>query len=207
MFDPRYKSQSERIHQIEKWDREHGALILGYDMFRRMAEDVTYDDDDLSDEQVELKNMLIHPGPDLLICDEGHLLKNEKTSISDSLSVVRTMRKIVLTGTPLQNNLDEYFCMVNVVRPHLLGTRLEFTNRFANPIMNGQYTNSTRQDIKTMKRRSHVLHKLLDGVFHRADKSVLEPFLSPKMEFVVYIRLTELQVKLYKVLIFSFQIS
>lgn len=172
-----------------------------------MAEDVLFDDDDLSDEQLELKNMLIHPGPDLVICDEGHLLKNEKTSISDTVSGIRTMRKIVLTGTPLQNNLDEYFCMVNVVRPHLLGTRLEFTNRFANPIMNGQYINSTREDIKVMKRRSHVLHKLLDGVFHRADYSVLEPYLSPKMEFVIYVRLTELQVKLYKVNIFSQQIS
>lgn len=89
--------------------------------------------------------------------------------------------------------------MINIVKPHLLGTRQEYTNRFTNPIMNGQYVNSTQKDIKVMKRRSHVLHKLLDGVIHRVDKSVLAPFLQPKHEYVIYIRLTDVQVKLYTV--------
>lgn len=193
------KSCEERIVQIENWHKKHGVLILGYDMFRLLAEDILYEEDELSDEKLKLKEILIHPGPDLVICDEGHLLKNDKTSTNDVLSNVRTMRKIVLTGTPMQNNLDEYFCMVNVVKPHLLGNPQEFTNRFANPIINGQYVNSTQQDIKVMKRRSHVLHKLLDGIIHRADVSVLKPFLEPKYEYVIYIRLTQLQAKLYMV--------
>lgn len=167
-------------------------------MFRLLAEDVLYEDE-MTNDKGKLKEILIHPGPDLVICDEGHLLKNDRTSTNDVLSHIRTMRKIALTGTPLQNNLDEYFCMVNVVKPHLLGNRQEFTNRFVNPITNGQYVNSTQEDIKVMKRRSHVLHKLLDGVIHRADMSVLKPFLEPKYEFVIYIRLTELQAKLYTV--------
>lgn len=184
---------------IGKWHEANGVLILGYDMFRNLVEEVLYEQDEISKEKIKIKEMLISPGPDLIVCDEGHLLKNDSTSISDVLLHVRTMRRIILTGTPLQNNLDEYFCMVNVVKPHLLGTRQEFTNRFGNPIMNGQYINSTPQDIKVMKRRSHVLHKLLDGIFHRADISVLMPFLEPKMEFVLYIRLSRIQAKLYKV--------
>lgn len=185
--------------QIEKWHKEHGVLLLGYDMFRLLAEDTLYEEDGLSNDKAKIREILIHPGPDLIICDEGHLLKNDKTTTSDVLSHVRTMRRIVLTGTPLQNNLDEYYCMVNVVKPHLLGTRVEFTNRFANPIKNGQYTNSTELDIKVMKRRSHVLHKLLDGIIHRADISVLQPFLEPKYESVVNIRLTPIQIELYTV--------
>lgn len=116
------------MNQIEKWHREHGVLILGYDMFRLLAEGILYEEE-LSNEQMEVRKMLIHPGPDLVVCDEGHFLKNDKTSINDVLSNVRTMRKIVLTGTPLQNNLDEYYCMVNIVRPHLLGTRLLIDSR------------------------------------------------------------------------------
>lgn len=174
-------------------------LILGYDNFRLLSEDIVYDTIALSEEKNRLKEILIRPGPDLVVCDEGHLLKNDRTSLNDVLSHVRTMRKITLTGTPLQNNLDEYFCMVNVVKPHLLGNRQEFTNRFANPITNGQYVNSTEKDVKLMKRRSHVLHKLLDGVINRADISILKPFLEPKHEYVIYIRLTQLQAKMYMV--------
>lgn len=169
-------------------------------MFRRLTQNVLlHEENELSNDEKKVNEILISPGPDLVVCDEGHLLKNDKTSLNDALSIIRTKRKIVLTGTPLQNNLNEYYCMVDFVKPNLLGNPKEFTNRFVNPIMNGQYMNSTECDIKVMKRRSHVLHKLLDSCIHRAGIKVLEKFLKPKEKFVLYVRLTELQVKLYKV--------
>ena len=54
-------------------------------------------------------------------------------------------------------------CMVNFVKPNLLGNRREFCNRFVNPITNGQHADSTKQDVKVMKRRAHILHELLSG--------------------------------------------
>lgn len=89
--------------------------------------------------------------------------------------------------------------MVQFVKPNLLGKYNEYLNRFVNPITNGQYTDSTDADIQMMKRRSHILHKLLDGCVQRKDYSVLAPFLPPKQEYVLYIRLTKLQIELYKV--------
>lgn len=53
--------------------------------------------------------------------------------------------------------------MVNFVKPNLLGTRKEFTNRFISPIQNGQCTDSTLRDVKIMKARAHVLHEMLAG--------------------------------------------
>lgn len=53
--------------------------------------------------------------------------------------------------------------MVNFVRPNLLGTRKEFSNRFVNPITNGQHADSTDFDVTLMKRRAHVLHEMLAG--------------------------------------------
>lgn len=53
--------------------------------------------------------------------------------------------------------------MVQFVKPNLLGKYQEYLNRFVNPITNGQYTDSTEYDIQIMRRRAHVLHKMLDG--------------------------------------------
>lgn len=55
-------------------------------------------------------------------------------------------------------------CMMQFVKPNLLGDKKEFQNRFVHPITNGQYVDSTQKDVKLMKRRAHVLHKMLDGI-------------------------------------------
>lgn len=88
--------------------------------------------------------------------------------------------------------------MIQFIKPNLLGTYKEYLNRFVNPIMNGQYTDSTERDIRLMKHRSHILHQLLQGCIQRRDYSVLAPYLPPKHEYVVYTTLSTLQQLLYE---------
>ena len=126
------------------------------------------------------------------------MLKNEKSAINKAVNRITTPRRIILTGTPLQNNLKEYYEMVNFVKPNLMGTRKEFMNRFVNPIVNGQHSDSTERDIRMMKKRSFILNDLLKGCMQRLDYNVLVPYLMPKQEYVITIQLTDLQKKLYR---------
>ena len=115
-----------------------------------------------------------------VICDEGHIIKNPSTTTSRALHRVKTSRRIILTGTPMQNNLmeckrmkflkqftaNEYasssitdHAMIHFVKPYILRTRGEFSIDFAIPIRDGQYSTSTFEEIQEMKTMSYVLHK------------------------------------------------
>lgn len=88
-------------------------MIIGYEMFRNLTGPNKKIRKGMKEVILEC---LVDPGADLVVCDEGHLLKNEDTALSKCMRNVKTMRRIVLTGTPLQNNLIEcrylvkYFC-------------------------------------------------------------------------------------------------
>lgn len=89
--------------------------------------------------------------------------------------------------------------MVDFVRPSYLGTRTEFSNMFERPINNGQCIDSTPQDIRLMRYRAHVLHSLLKGFVQRRSHAVLQSCLPDKTEYVMLVRMTEFQRKLYSV--------
>ncbi|XP_068620687.1 uncharacterized protein [Battus philenor] len=194
----RLKKIYERAYQLEDWYKGGGIFIIGYELFRNLT---TMDPlfDNIRPKIIKkIRMALLDPGPDIIICDEGHLLKNDSSILAVAMSRVITKRRIVLTGTPMQNNLREYYCMVNFAKPNLLGLYSEYVNRFENPIMNGQHRDSREEDIKLMKERIHILHKVLEGVLQRQEASVLYPYLPKKHEYTVFIPLTKCQCDLYK---------
>ncbi|XP_037045862.1 transcriptional regulator ATRX homolog [Bradysia coprophila] len=196
----------DRTNQLRHWHLNGGVLIIGYRMFQMMYQNMERQLPTTYESTLSYK-ALINPGADVVVCDEGHLLKNPSSQLSATINKIRTLRRIVLTGTPLQNNLKEYFAMVEFVKPRLLGTEKEFSNRFIGPIVNGQFVDSTEADITLMKYRAYILHKLLEGCVHRRDYSVLAQFLPPKEEHVLFIRLTKKQMDLYKYYMVNFIVS
>lgn len=199
----------DRMEMMKKWHEDGGVLIIGITLFQKIVLQSRKDDETNKASNKKKKTVnspfgrcvqecMIRPGPDIVIIDEGHLLKNENSQINRALTPMQTKRRVILTGTPLQNNLNEYFVMVDFVKPRLLGTKKEFNNRFANPITRGQHEDSSPFEVSVMKKRSHVLHKLLDGCVQRMDYSILAESLKPKKEYVLKVRLTETQIKLYR---------
>ncbi|XP_036069984.1 transcriptional regulator ATRX isoform X2 [Oryzias melastigma] len=189
------KRPQERAYALQTWHESGGVMIMGYEMYRNLTQGRNIKSKKLKE---TLRKTLVDPGPDLVICDEGHILKNEASAVSKAMNAIRTKRRIVLTGTPLQNNLIEYHCMVNFIKENLLGSVKEFRNRFINPIQNGQCADSTLHDVRIMKKRAHILYEMLAGCVQRKDYTALTKFLPPKHEYVLSVRMTPLQCKLYR---------
>ncbi|KAM0735425.1 Helicase ARIP4 [Formica fusca] len=209
-----HKTMTARAKVIQEWQSSGGVLLIGYELYRQLSlkkpnkakrkrgqpfkDTVDVEEEDKNKGLLdEMHTALVNPGPDLVICDEGHRIKNSHASISMALKQMRTKRRVVLTGYPLQNNLLEYWCMVDFVRPNYLGTKSEFCNMFERPIQNGQCIDSTPQDIRLMRYRAHVLHALLEGFVQRRSHSVLQMSLPRKEEYILLIRMTTHQRKLY----------
>ncbi|KAF5298194.1 hypothetical protein FQA39_LY02618 [Lamprigera yunnana] len=204
-----HKTLVARSKVIQEWRTGGGVLLIGYEQYRllslrkqpksrRKPHLIQPEDEDKNRKLFDdIHSALVMPGPDLVICDEGHRIKNSHASISQALKQMRTKRRIVLTGYPLQNNLMEYWCMVDFVRPNYLGTKTEFCNMFERPIQNGQCIDSTEADIKLMRYRAHVLHSLLLGFVQRRSHEVLQTALPQKEEYVLLLRMSSFQRVLY----------
>lgn len=188
------KKIDQRISLLRRWFNNGGVLIITLKLCslllggKRLPED----------KYALIRKYMAEPGPDFVVIDEGHLLKNDKSIFNVAVSKIRTRRRVILTGTPLQNNLSEYYVMVNFVKPDLLGDKMEFQSRFEDPITRGQHRDSTHYEVMLMKKRVHVLHNFLRNTIHRCDYTVLVPYLQPKFEYVLFIRLSETQSNLYR---------
>jgi transcriptional regulator ATRX len=184
----------DRLVVLKNWFDKGGVLLMGYTIFTRIISGKKLSTVHFE----EFKKYLTNPGPDLIVCDEGHQLKNLNSEVNKAVNKMTTKRRIVLTGTPLQNNLGELFTMVSFIKPNLLGTLQEFRNRFENPIKAGQHRDSTEFDVRQMKKRSHILNNTIDPFVNRKDYSFFKSFLPPKMEYVLSIRLSSKQIEFYR---------
>uniref|UniRef100_A0A1A9ZYY0 SNF2 N-terminal domain-containing protein n=1 Tax=Glossina pallidipes TaxID=7398 RepID=A0A1A9ZYY0_GLOPL len=91
----------------------------------------------------EMYGALVRPCPDLVICDEGHRIKNSQAGISQALKEIHSHRRTVFTGYPLDTNLVEYWCTTVLSGPNYLRNKTQFCNMFERPVHNGFCVDST----------------------------------------------------------------
>ncbi|THG10502.1 hypothetical protein TEA_012530 [Camellia sinensis var. sinensis] len=188
-------SRERRTDLLAKWRAKGGVFLIGYATFRNLSLGKHVKDRQIAREIC----YALQDGPDILVCDEAHMIKNTRADTTQALKQVKCQRRIALTGSPLQNNLMEYYCKDFLAAAMNLETgKTSSLTFFQNPIENGQHTNSTSEDVKIMNQRSHILYEQLKGFVQRMDMSVVKKDLPPKTVFVIAVKLSSLQRKLYK---------
>lgn len=93
-----------RVKKLRRWFCNGGVIFVGYEMFRNLALAKRVKN---KKNREELYKFLLDPGADIVVCDEGHVMRNSKSSLSIVVNKIKTRLRVILTGTPLQNNLHE----------------------------------------------------------------------------------------------------
>ncbi|GAB2295490.1 Pharynx and intestine in excess protein 1 [Dionaea muscipula] len=128
-----------------------------------------------------------------LILDEAHLIKNWKSQRWQTLLNFNSKRRILLTGTPLQNDLMELWSLMHFLMPHVFQSHQEFKDWFSNPI-SGMVEGQEKVNKEVVDR----LHNVLRPFILRRLKRDVETQLPMKQEHVLYCRLSKRQRNLYE---------
>jgi SWI/SNF-related matrix-associated actin-dependent regulator of chromatin subfamily A member 5 len=123
-----------------------------------------------------------------LIIDEAHRLKNEASQFSQTVRLLTTQNRLLLTGTPLQNNLHELWALLNFLLPDVFASSEQFDEWF----------NLEISDIEAKQRIISQLHKLLRPFMLRRLKVDVEKSLPPKSETILFTGMSTMQKNLYK---------
>ncbi|CAN3368658.1 DNA repair and recombination protein Rdh54p [Diutina catenulata] len=136
---------------------------------------------------------------DMVVCDEGHRLKSPTNKVLQHLAKLPCPRRIMLSGTPIQNDLQEFFTLVNYINPGSLGTWREFQQGFLQPILRGRDTACMDPAIKQAgDDASAALIAATSPFILRRTQSVLTRYLTPKTDTLLFVKPNPLQMELFQ---------
>ena len=161
--------------------KSYSVMIIGYEKLRSV--------------QDELKR---GGGIDLVIADEGHRLKTKENKAAQAIKNLDTPMRVVLSGTPMQNDLSEFYVMVDFVNPGVLGTYNTFKKEFEGPIMRSRQPGASANDLEKGTARGEELASLTKEFILRRSATLLKEFLPPKTEYVLFCKPTQAQAEVYQ---------
>lgn len=131
------------------------------------------------------------------VLDEGHLIKNSKSKTSQAVKNFQSNHRLILSGTPIQNNVLELWSLFDFLMPGFLGSEKVFQERFAKPIAASRFAKSSSKEQEKGALAIEALHKqVLPFLLRRLKEEVLDD-LPPKILQNYYCDLSELQRNLF----------
>ncbi|XP_066457101.1 TATA-binding protein-associated factor 172 isoform X2 [Eleutherodactylus coqui] len=163
-------------HQVKR----HNLIVASYDVVRN---DIDF-----------FRNMKFN----YCILDEGHIIKNGKTKLSKAVKQLTANYRIILSGTPIQNNVLELWSLFDFLMPGFLGTERQFAARYGKPILASRDAKSSSREQEAGVLAMEALHRqVLPFLLRRMKEDVLQD-LPPKIIQDYYCSLSPLQVQLYE---------
>ncbi|KAJ1914656.1 DNA repair protein rhp26 [Mycoemilia scoparia] len=127
------------------------------------------------------------------ILDEGHTIRNPDSEATLTCKQLKTYHRIILSGTPIQNNLTELWSLFDFVYPGRLGTLPVFNSQFSVPIKVGGYASASNFQVRTAYECACMLRDLINPYLLRRLKVDVAKELPGKREQVLFCKLTEKQ--------------
>ncbi|XP_074595311.1 histone acetyltransferase 1 [Brevipalpus obovatus] len=131
------------------------------------------------------------------ILDEGHIIKNGKTKLSKAIKSICANHRLILSGTPIQNNVLELWSLFDFLIPGFLGTERQFSIRYSKPILQSRDAKSSKEQESGVLAMESLHRQSLPFILRRMKEDVLND-LPPKIMQDYYCELSELQSKLYE---------
>ncbi|GMH43692.1 hypothetical protein BSKO_11614 [Bryopsis sp. KO-2023] len=138
-----------------------------------------------------------------VVLDEGHKIRNPDAEITLACKQVRTVHRLIMTGSPIQNRLMELWSLFDFVFPGKLGTLPVFQTQFSLPIQIGGYTNASQLQVSTAYKCAVVLRDLISPYILHRRKADVKLQLPEKTEQILFCSLTKEQRELYRAYIHS----
>ncbi|RWS02912.1 hypothetical protein B4U79_09646 [Dinothrombium tinctorium] len=185
-------SSNVRLRALENVQRNGGVLLTTYDLCRNYADTFS---------QCDWRQFIW----DYFILDEGHKIKNP-TKTTKAIYNIPSRHRLVITGTPVQNKLKELWALYDfAMKGTLLGTYRSFKMRYEDPITKGLSKDAMMKDMIKANKIAENLRQIYEPYFLRREKQEifnsnrdLKLKLPIKIDWVVWIRLTQEQINVYR---------
>ncbi|TRM69761.1 SNF2 family N-terminal domain-containing protein [Schizophyllum amplum] len=158
------------------------VLIIGYERLRTVVNKIT----------------TCIPPVGLIICDEGHRLKSANNKTTTMFKALKTPRRVILSGTPIQNDLSEFHAMADFCNPGLLDDYNTFRRVYEAPIVKSRTPEATSKEVEIGEGRLAQLLTISNSFVLRRDATLLSNYLPPKHEHIVFVKPTALQLSMYR---------